>query len=627
MKMLEGLFDHMVLQRNRQGVSEQSLCGTTAARGALVLRVKKDGRTLPGFAQVRAGAAARGRFRGCLNGLPTGGPYDIDLAIVDASGQTIEKLDVKDVLVGDVWMLAGQSNMQGVGLLKDGPKAQPLVRAFYMNDCWRPAQDPIHNMWQAVDQVHADLCGGALPPPVTDWGVAPGVTFGQRMFELTGVPQGLIASAHGGTSMAQWDPKLKHLGGRSLYGAMIRRLRKNGGRVAGFLWYQGCSDTNADAAKVFTLRMKELIRAVRRDFQAPDLPVVMVQIARVIAAWGPDHGIQWNSIQDQQRRLQQIIRRCAVVPAIDLPLDDLIHISGTGQVRLGLRMAQAMQVLRLGRRAGKMPITLKRIRAQKDSRGETELIVEFDNVEGRLQSGSRPWGFAVTGPTSDERIYDVQLRGNCAVVRTNLPAGAVGTYSLVYGRGVNPYCNIVDRADRAVPVFGPVALGQPRALSPFVRTLRVSGFVPCAPGLRGLKRPPTPQALKYQVREFPAEFCDRHAEIAKLAPTENVAFYACRLRCQEKMKLAACLGYDGPVMMWVDGRRVFSDPKGTNPARQDSARVPFVAQRGTHEVVIALGTNRGAAWGIFLRFERTDVSRAQLRKGPAHYAMPEITAG
>ena len=136
--------------------------------------------------------------------------------------------------------------MQGCGLLKDKLKAHPMVRAFYMNDRWAPALDPIHDMWDCVDQVHIDYCGGVRPEKSTVIGVGPGVAFGQRMFALTGVPQGVLACAHGGTSMEQWDPKLKKLGSKSLYGAMMRRFRKNGSRVAGLVWYQGCIKQRRD---------------------------------------------------------------------------------------------------------------------------------------------------------------------------------------------------------------------------------------------------------------------------------------------------------------------------------------------------------------------------------------------
>src|ERR1019366_889897 len=109
----------------------------------------------------------------------------------------------------------------------------------------------------------------------------------------TGVPQGILACAQGGTTMTQWDPALRDQGGRSLYGAMIRRFRTHGGRVAGLIWYQGESDANVKAGPRYIRRMRRFVQAVRRDARAPRLPVVVVQLARAAA------GVEakwWNAI-------------------------------------------------------------------------------------------------------------------------------------------------------------------------------------------------------------------------------------------------------------------------------------------------------------------------------------------
>ena len=90
------------------------------------------------------------------------------------------------------------------------------------------------------------------------------------------------------------------------------------------------------------------------------------------------------------------------------------------------------------------------------------------------------------------------------------------------------------------------------------------------------------------------------------------------------MKLALILGYDGPVKAWVDGKQLVHDPNGVNPATPEKSTVKFKAEAGEHEVIVALGTNRGAAWGIFLRFERLGLTKTQLVKGSGYYTMPEI---
>lgn len=461
--MEHGLRDGMVLQRTKQDVCDVVLRGQSNEAGTLEVRVTCKQRVVRGFHWIRIGRVQRKRLQGRLRGLTVGGPYDIQLRVVARDGEVVDEGIVKNVLVGDVWILAGQSNMEGIGRLP-GLKAKSNVRAFYMDDVWRPAEDPIHNLSDSIDPVHADIAEGTRPVRNPHVGVGPGVSFGQAMEKHTGVPQGLISCAHGGTSMAQWDPKKKRMKGGSLYGATLRRFEKNGGRVAGVVWYQGCSDANPDTAPLYTKRMKALVTAFRRDLRDARLPFVLVQIARVVRLID-DEAIHWHSIQDQQRRLPGVINRCLCVPAIDLELDDCIHVDAVGQLRLGRRLAEAMCVLTRHGKNPIRPIRLTGFRLLRERGFETPSIeVKFSNVAGALCSGSRPDGFALTDRTGQPQgaIYKTLLRGNRAILRTSLSESDLKALRLHYGFGLNPYANIVDGKDRSLPVFGPVSLGSKR---------------------------------------------------------------------------------------------------------------------------------------------------------------------
>ncbi|MDD5677675.1 MAG: sialate O-acetylesterase [Kiritimatiellae bacterium] len=615
MKIEAGLFDHMVLQRNQRNVSEANFSGACAASGPVLATVRRGKGVVKGFASVPVGKAARGRIKGCLKGVPAGGPYVIELLVRN------EKLVVRDVLVGDVWLLGGQSNMQGCGLFPEKRlPADPQVRAFFMDDRWAVAKDPIHNMWACVDQVHIDLCGGVRPVrPPADWGVCPGPAFGIDMRRRTGVPQGLIACAHGGTSMTQWDPRRKGEGGTSLYGALVRRLVKNGRCVAGMIWYQGCSDANALDATLYTKRMQAFVAALRRDCADKTLPVAIVQIGRVIG-WEPSVVSSWNSIQEQERRLPQAIRNLATVPVIDLPLDDMIHISGEGQKILGKRLAQAMQALRGDRKAGPPPISLEKIELE-SVRGQGVAVVEFKNVVGKLRAGSRPSGFAIVNQSGSANHFDIQLAGRRVRVRSILTLPKLREAVVHYGYGADPVCNIVDEAGRSLPVFGG---GMLRAVTPFVQKLRVSAFQPSADKLDTLELPAALDSLGLATRSFAGALCNLHQEIDQHGGRDEVVWFACRFSCPEAMRLALLFGYDGPLKVWVDGKQVFHDPDGVNPASTEKGKTIIHAAQGDHEALIALGTNHGAAWGINLFFERLDIAREQLCKGPGHYEMPKL---
>lgn len=620
----------MVLQRNGRNLCDVIVEGTCNASGTVWVRSELRGRALR---PVKAGRAAAGKFRARVKGLAAGGPYDVTLEIRGRDGSILEMAKARNVLVGDLWLLGGQSNMQGVGHSCDAEKSHPMVRAFYMNDEWAVAHDPIHNLSEAVDTVHNGWPGPHKPRRrlhvPTSRCVGPGVSFGKAMLEATGVPQGLIACAHGGTTMKAWDPQLKKLGSKSLYGAMMRRFKKNGARVAGLVWYQGCSDAEPATAGAYRRNMVNFVKALRRDTRSPRLPVVMVQIAGVCGTplgHSPEH---WNIIQEEQRRMPEFIPRLLTVPAIDLALDDRIHVSGKDQQRLGRRLAQAMRVLLGESHAGLPPITLRDIRFAPDKvHGDFIIKVRFNNVIGALRSPGRPSGFALRSPKSEAHIFRIDLEGSEARLKTMAVDRAM---SLHYGYGYAPFCNITDSSGRSLPVFGPIPFNRPDilrilrrelpavALSPepdsivAPRKVLVSRPQKSAGKLERLQYPENTAQLGFKAREFPTAFWDLHENVLNCAPDDVVVYYKTTVFCREAMKLALCFGYDGPVKIWADRRQIGHDPHGINPANDDKIVVPFKAAKGRHEILIALGSNHGRAWGARMRVCRRDFARK--RKG------------
>lgn len=577
---------------------------------------------MAGFSCKVIGRAARGEFKATLAGLPVGGPFDITLSIVGKNAATIsEELTVRDVLVGDVWVCAGQSNAEGCGLLADRAKPHPMTRAFYMNDRWGVAKDPVNCLADAIDQVHRDLNAGELRSPNTLTGTGFSVAFGQEMYRVTGVPQGVIACAHGGTSMAQWDPDKKSEGSKSLYGATVRRVCKNGSQIAGVLWYQGESDCDPCNAAHYIDRMKKLVASLRRDFRNPRLPFACVQLARVV---GSGDTIAWETIRDGQRHLANLIKYCTTVPAIDLSLDDGIHISGRSQQILGRRIAQAMLSLDGHTKAACPPIAVKRISLDPCPPRGTRIIVEFDHVMGKLEAAGRPLGFALLDRNRNQLVFRTELDGFRAVVHTSRQSSDFNDLAFFYGAGVDPVCNITDSGGRSLPAFGPVQLAESRAVTPFPSTMEVSALAPLGCSIQALDYPSGLKSLQFERRAFQDRFTHIHPEFAARAPEDLLVYFRCFVECSEAMRLDALLGYDGPVKLWIDGREYFSDADGYNPAIIDHQRIPLAVTAGRHEILVALGSNFGRAWGIFLRFERRDVPLRLIHKGPNAYTLPLV---
>ncbi len=146
-----------------------------------------------------------------------------------------------------------------------------------------------------------------------------------------------------------------------------------------------------------------------------------------------------------------------------------------------------------------------------------------------------------------------------------------------------------------------------RAITPFIVNMMVSDLLPGAGKLHGLTYPSDMAGLDLKPRTFEGDFCNLHDELGAREPEDQLVYYACRFECSEPMELAALLGYDGPVKMWIDGKECLHDPDGINPATAGKGRAAIQATAGVHSILVALGSNCGKAWGIYLRLERVNL--------------------
>lgn len=376
----------------------------------------------------------------------------------------------------DVWVLAGQSNMQGAGWLQGGLHSDERVWSFTSAGQWDIASEPLHRLWESCTPVHQEMMRLGMPEDdrqVGDEeyarrenetrlaGSGLGLSFGIAMADALGKPIGLIPAAHGGTSLDQWSPKLKHMGGHSLYGAMLQRIRMAGGNLSGILWYQGESDaTTVDLGSTYAQRFDEWIAAVRSDTGIPDLPVYVVQIGRVIEP--PDRqGLWpgWDLVREAQCTLPARMPGTAVTTAVDTSLVDMIHADTRSLIRLGKRLAK---VALAGKQIGPEVIGIERFAGPG---GVSNTIrVHFSGVSGGWNRANTIRGFDVRLPDAEYRtpLYpinawaDLEHDDTDIIVLLNRELDA--EVKLGYGLGLNPACDLADMEDMPLCSFLPQAV-------------------------------------------------------------------------------------------------------------------------------------------------------------------------
>ena len=459
-----GAVNDQVFQRDARNQATLALKGTAVKNGKLEARLTRQALAVPGFDWKSVGQVEGKQWAVSLTGVPVGGPYRLELRITatELTGS------VESLLVGDLWILAGQSNMEGVGNLVDVTPPHALVHSLDMTDHWLVAEEPLHNMQAALDPVHqtrrkltARLEGEALVAfnAKRKKGAGLGLPFAVEMVRRTGVPVGLIPCADGGSSMDEWSPGLKDKGGESLYGGTLRRFRLAGGKVAGILWYQGESDASPKAQPLYKEKFRSMIQAFRADFGQPELPFYWVQIGRFTFTENPE---PWHKVQEDERVLASELAHTGVVASIDSDLDDIIHAGTPSLKRLGARLANlachdlfpsvkscaALQ-------KGPQPVSAVM---------EGDLLrVKFSGVNGKLLAEGRPTGFTIHDAAGVVKpvIYKTRVdpEDPSAVLLYTFGKLSPGM-TLHYGYGKDPYCNLRDEADMAVPVFGPMTVQQ-----------------------------------------------------------------------------------------------------------------------------------------------------------------------
>jgi hypothetical protein len=229
-----------------------------------------------------------------------------------------------------LYLLIGQSNMAGRGKVDaQSTESDPRVLMLNKERQWVPAVDPLH-----FDKAAA--------------GVGPGLAFGKAMAAAApGKRIGLIPCAVGGTSITVWVPGAADAATKTHpYDDMMARVTPAlaQGTLKGILWHQG--ESNRGAASAYAEELTGLVKRLRQDLNAPEVPFVAGELA-VFKADSEQSTTAFNAIL---HGLEGKIPAYAVVSAADLKdRGDQLHFDTPSARTLGVRYAAAMRELQSGK--------------------------------------------------------------------------------------------------------------------------------------------------------------------------------------------------------------------------------------------------------------------------------------
>jgi sialate O-acetylesterase len=346
-------------------------------------------------------ADSSGRFKLKVATLKAGGPYNVTIS--DGKILTLE-----NVLIGEVWVCSGQSNMQ-MPMKGYNNSNQPILGAM---DAIEESTNPnirLFNVGMAASITPKDDFKGkwemAKPETVHEFS-ATAYFFGRHLQKQLGVPVGLITSSWGGTMVQPWmndeacqefefyktmrrDSVLPKIGAprtpTSLFNAMINPMVGYG--IRGAIWYQ--AESNKGEPEAYQKLFPAMIRGWRAKWEQGDFPFYYAQIA--------PHGKNdvlpnGGFIREAQLKSATAVPNVAMASTMDIGEQFSIH--PADKEKIGVRLAR-LALYQTYDTKGMSPYspTYKAVTFKNDT-----AVVTFDNAPyGLFSKGKELSLFEVAG--------------------------------------------------------------------------------------------------------------------------------------------------------------------------------------------------------------------------------------
>lgn len=255
-----------------------------------------------------------------LPSLDYGGPYEMKTVL---NG---EELVFKDVYIGEVILLAGQSNIAmslgGSSYPKENYEDNPLLRSFSAKNLEGQGHFKFSDGWVKCSKDNAEHFS------------AIGYHTGMELSKAKNIAVGLISCYLGSSVIESWIPEYiadkecfylpkeekydsPYVHGPHNEHGVLYNVRQQSVvpyTLGNVVWYQGESNTGSGEWKIYTDLLEELINCWRKDFMDENLPFTVVQIAD----WDERQDRGWKGIQEAQERIAERVSGVKVVKSADV---------------------------------------------------------------------------------------------------------------------------------------------------------------------------------------------------------------------------------------------------------------------------------------------------------------------
>ncbi len=455
--------DHMVLQQGQ----ENKIWGTATAGEKLTISIADK--------SMDTKADAKGNWSTKLPTLEVGGPHKLRIA-----GSSV--VEISDILVGEVWICSGQSNMQQSVAASNNADLEKLSANFpnirMINFPQVGSQEPI---WSHVERKWM-VCS---PDTVSDFS-AVGYFFARQLHQSTNVPIGMINNAWGGSACEAWvnrdvlkaNPRFEGLLAswksredrfatlaaqqertveeKSEFGKLQATMKNNqrpaniyngvlkshlGYGIKGAIWYQG--ESNADRAYQYRDLFPAMINNWRSEWGQGDFPFYWVQLADFNDETTIPSDSKWAELREAQTMSMDKLANSGQAVIIDIGEGYDIH--PKNKVDVGLRLARWALAKQYN-----FPIDYQSPRYESMEKVGNGIVVKFSN-RGKVWRPfdvKEPIGFTIAG--ADKKFHNANAKilddGRVQVSS----ASVADPVSVRYAWAQNPICNMF--ADNGLPL-------------------------------------------------------------------------------------------------------------------------------------------------------------------------------